>query len=100
MALGDLSAIAGKHETKAVSVLGVAIGQTAEDVQARLSDAKATFPQLLDSQGTAFDLVGKVALPQIFVLDGQRKIVWFDIEYSQSTYRELLKTLDVLTAGS
>jgi hypothetical protein len=43
--------------------------------------------------------VGSVALPRLYVLDPAGKIVWFDIEYSESTRRELEQTLSVLTAA-
>lgn len=53
-------------------------------------------PVLLDADGSAFWQVGSQRLPQIFVLDAQGQIAWFDIEYSQATRRELRQTLSVL----
>ena len=99
-ALGDLSALAEGHGAESVSVVGVAVGVPAGSIQSQLADARAKFPQLLDTQGTAFAQVGSAALPRIFVLDHQGKIVWFDIEYSQSTHRELLRTIEVLITVS
>ena len=55
---------------------------------------------LIDADATYFKSVATEKLPRTYLLDQEGKILWFDIEYSQSTYRELLKTLDVLTAGS
>ena len=38
--------------------------------------------------------------PRIYVLDASGKVVWFDIEYSLSTHRELHAALDELTGTS
>jgi peroxiredoxin len=82
-----------------VAVVGVAVKQSNGDVQVALKAAGADFPQLLDSDGKAFNQVGMVKMPRVYVLDGTGKIVWFDIEYSQSTSRELKQTLAILTAS-
>lgn len=76
-----------------VAVVGIAVRQSADAVRRALDGAKATFPQLLDTQGQAADLVGSVPLPRLYVLDAQGGILWFDIEYSEGTRRELQKTL-------
>ncbi len=97
MALKDLA-----NEVAAISdvaIVGIAVKQASSDVQAALKTAGAEFPQLLDNDGKAFNQVGMVKMPRIYVLDGTGKIVWFDIEYSQSTSRELKQTLAALTAG-
>jgi peroxiredoxin len=96
-ALADLSAVAAADGGGAVSIVGVAVGVPAAEVKSEMVDAQVTLPQLLDTQETAFAQIGSTALPRIFVLNDQGKIVWFDIEYSQSTHRELLQTLRVLT---
>ena len=38
----------------------------------------------------------RTPLPRIYVLDAQRRIAWFDIEYSEATRRELQQTLAAL----
>jgi peroxiredoxin len=95
MALQDLARIADSDD---VAVVGVAVKVPADEAQKRLADAGAKFPQLVDAEGTAFAQVGAVALPRIFVLDAQRRIAWFDVEYSEATYRELHQTLAALIA--
>ncbi len=87
-----------KHDPEQVAILGIAVRQPAGAVQTALNRAKATFPTFLDSNGKALATVGSVALPRIYVLDPAGKIVWFDIEYSEATRRELQQTLAVLTA--
>ncbi len=90
--------IANQFDAKQVAVVGLAVRQAAGSVQAALNQAQATFPQLIDSDGKAFATVGTAALPRLYVLDPTGKIVWFDIEYSEGTRRELWQTLGVLTA--
>ncbi|MCH2594780.1 MAG: TlpA family protein disulfide reductase [Pirellulales bacterium] len=104
MALADLQTdIVNKikpdpaENTPDISVLGIAVRQSERDIQAALKKSNASFPQLLDSQGDFFESAGKYALPRVYVLDATGKIVWFDIEYSESTRRELAQTLSVLT---
>ena len=50
--------------------------------------------------GAALAQIGSVALPRLYVLDPTGNIVWFDIEYSESTRRELAQTLRVLTGDA
>jgi len=103
MALSDLQRdIAGHRDPQQIGVVGIAVQQPVEAVKAALNDVplhgtKASFPQLLDSQGQLFATIGSYALPRIYVLGAAGKVVWFDIEYSESTRRELKRTLKVLS---
>jgi len=92
--------VAKQFDAKQVAVVGIAVEQSQGSVQASLNQAKASFPQLLDTDGQAFATVGSVALPRLYVLDPAGKITWFDIEYSEGTRRELWQTLQVLTADA
>lgn len=89
--------VASKFAAEEVAVVGIAVRQPAGAVQSALNDAQAAFPQLIDTDGKAFATVGTYALPRLYVLDPAGKIVWFDIEYSEGTRRELWQTLGVLT---
>lgn len=80
-----------------VAVIGVAVKTSEADVVAMTNAVGATFTQLLDNDGKAFSKVGMTKLPRVYVLDGSGRITWFDIEYSQSTRRELKQTLAELT---
>ena len=82
--------------TKGVAVVGVATGQDVATTRKQLDEAKATYPVLLDPDGAAFALVGEKMLPRIYVLDAVGRIVWFDVEYSQATRRELGQTLQAM----
>ena len=89
--------IASQFAAEQVAVVGIAVRQPMGAVQASLNQAQAAFPQLIDTDGKAFATVGTAALPRLYVLDRAGKIVWFDIEYSEGTRRELWQTLRVLT---
>ena len=101
MALQDLVYfVVGEYDPQEVAVVGIAVRQSSRGAQRLLNQTKANFPQLLDTNGSALAQVGSVALPRLYVLDPEGQIVWFDIEYSESTRRELQQTLAVLTGNS
>lgn len=92
--LADLGPdIVQKFGSRGVKVIGVAVDQPAADSQAAVQQTAANFPQLVDADGKAFDQVGSQMLPWTLVLDADGKIVWFDLEYSLSTRRELQQAL-------
>jgi peroxiredoxin len=76
-----------------VGVVGIAVGMSEADAQAALKAAGADFTNWLDTDGKAFALVGSVKLPRTFLLDPRGKILWFDLEYSLGTRRELNQAL-------
>jgi peroxiredoxin len=76
-----------------VTVVGIAVDESPDSAQATLREAGATFANLLDSDGRAFSQVGSEKLPRTYLLDPQAKILWFDIEYSLATRRELHQAL-------
>ena len=80
-----------------VAVVGIAVNESAESAQEALTKAGAKFTNLVDADGKAFAQVGSERLPRTYVLDANGKIVWFDIEYSLTTRRELGQTLRAIT---
>lgn len=76
-----------------VAVVGIAVDETAASARDVIKKTAANFPQLLDADGQAFAKVGAKRLPWTLVLDPAGKIVWFDIEYSLTTRRELQQSL-------
>jgi peroxiredoxin len=92
-ALHDLVRAAGDG----VSIVGVAVGVKQDAAEKTLADSGVKFTQLVDEQGSAFAQVGTGALPRLYVLDGEGRVAWFDIEYSEATRRELKQTLAALT---
>lgn len=85
--------------TAAYGERGVTAVVMATGEKAKLPSDTEGFTPLADPDGQQFSKLGNGRLPRVYVLDGQGKIVWFDIEYSQSTRRELKQALDAM-AGS
>ena len=76
-----------------VTAVGVAVEKTAKEAADTLKQSKAKFTNLLDEDGKAFAQVGTDRFPRTYVLDPDGKIIWFDIEYSSATRRELHQVL-------
>lgn len=72
-----------------VNAVTINVGDSAAAVQAAGQQVAAAFPALLDADGAALATVGTDKLPRTYLLDPAGKILWFDIEYSESTRREL-----------
>jgi peroxiredoxin len=82
-----------------IALVGIAVGETAESAGPHVASAGAGFPQLLDPQGQAFSQVGSDRLPRTYLLDSKGNILWFDIEYSRSTRRDLRQAIRVALAN-
>ena len=53
----------------------------------------ADYLSLADPDGKALAELGEGKLPRVYVVDPKGKVLWFDIEYSHATRRELRQTL-------
>jgi len=81
----------------------VRINRLAEDCAAEVvaklaEDAGATtvLPIFLDPGGTYFAQVATEKPPRLYLLDGQGKILWFDLEYSETTRQQLGQAIQVV----
>lgn len=98
-ALADIQADAvSAYGPKAVNAVAVNQRDSAEKVAEILAQAKIGFLVLMDPDGGYFAQVATERLPRVYVLDRQGKIVWFDVEYSETT-RRILKEVLRVTAG-
>ena len=85
---------------KGVQVVGINVKDTAETVKEQVEPAGATYPQLLDTDGSYFARVAKEHLPRTYLVGPDGKILWFDLEYSTATRRNLLQAIEVAMAQS
>ena len=86
MLTGDLkNDFAPKYADRGVALMTLAGPEVADNIHALNVDA-VTLRQSL----------GKGRMPRVYVLDATGKIVWFDLEYTLSTHRELHATLEEL----
>ena len=72
-----------------VAVVAVNVGDQVDDVRHIAAEHQGVFPCLLDKDGMAFGQVATTKLPRTYVLDAEGRVLWFDIEYSRTTEREL-----------
>lgn len=72
-----------------LAVVGVNVGDERQLAAELAKQAGASYPQLSDQDRQAFDQVATAHLPRTYLLDAAGKIVWFDLEYSRTTRRDL-----------
>jgi peroxiredoxin len=82
----EVSAVYSKF---GVGVVAINVGDPPDTVAGLERKYENDFPCLLDPDGAAFKQVATDKLPRTYVLDAQGKILWFDLEYSQTTRYEL-----------
>jgi peroxiredoxin len=72
-----------------VHVIAVHVGQPQANTPTEAVDGDASLVRLSDPDSRAFEAVATQKLPRTYLLDPSGKILWLDIEYSESTRREL-----------
>lgn len=84
------------------SVIPIAIAtQLAKDEASQvIEDAGYKSLLLLDEDGEAFSQLGADRMPRVYVLNAEGEIVWFDIEYSLSTRREMKQAIAALVKNA
>lgn len=76
-----------------VNVVAVNVGD-APEIVAQLNDQYGGgYKCLLDPRGESLTRIATGKLPRTYLLDAEGRIVWFDIEYSRGTERELENAL-------
>jgi peroxiredoxin len=93
--LGDLQDLSDPYLKKGVRVIGINEGDPPEVVRLCIDGAEAAFPILLDPDGAFFEKVATETLPRIYLLDAEGEILWFDLEFSLTTRRNLKKGIQV-----
>jgi peroxiredoxin len=83
------------YADKGVQVVAVNEADTPEDVQQTVEEAGVTFPSLSDPEGALFAQIAKERLPRPYLLDAEGKILWFDLEFSQTTHDNLMQAIQV-----
>ncbi len=96
-ALTDLMRdVAEPFAEKGVRVIAVNVDDPVDVVGKGIEGAQVRFPCLLDPRGEYFSkLASDRRMPRTFLLDAGGRILWFDVEYSRPTRRELLHCIQV-----
>lgn len=88
--------LAGLAAAQGGRIVAVNVDDTAEKAKEVAATANADFLILLDPERAYFSKLATKQLPRTYVLDPEGKILWFDLEYSSSTERDLKQTIDVI----
>jgi peroxiredoxin len=77
------------HGAFGVSAIGVNVRDDAQAISRFAQEKAIAFPLLLDTDQTVYAKLATGRIPRVYLLDANGKVLWFDIEYSESTRREL-----------
>jgi len=91
-ALQDLMKhVAEPFAEKGVRVVGINVQDAAKAVQQEVEQTGVGYPVLMDPEGATFAKVAKDdRMPRVFLLDSTGRVLWFDVEYSRGSRRDLL----------
>lgn len=97
VALEELSDLARYHQPRfgheGLSIVAVNTGNEPQLAAELAKEAKATYPILCDPQGEAFAKIATSNLPRTYLLNAQGQVLWFDLEYSPTTRRDLAQAI-------
>ena len=85
---------------KELKVVGINVGNKPDDAKKVLDAGGVKFPILFDPQGGYFKSVATEKLPRVYLLDASGKILWFDIDYTRPTRRELQTAIKAVLVGN
>jgi peroxiredoxin len=78
---------------KGVQAVGINVKDAPDAARKAVEEAGAKYVNLLDPEGTYFAKVATEKIPRVYLLDAAGKVLWFDIEYSTSTRRDLERAI-------
>ena len=97
--LADLQIdVADVFADRGVKIVGINYKQPLEDVKQAVAAANVSFPILLDESGDAFAQLGTEGLPRTYLIDAERRILWFDLYFSFDTMRGLKQAIAFVLA--
>jgi hypothetical protein len=76
-----------------IHVIAVHVGDAGGPIPTEWTDSNETVDMLLDPDGSCFAKLATEKLPRTYLLDEKGQILWFDIEYSRDSVRELLNAI-------
>lgn len=89
------SDVAEPYRAKGVRVVGISVGDSPEAAKKAVEEGKVQYPNLLDPDASYTSKVAKEKLPRVYLVDGAGKILYFDVEYSSTTQRQLATAIKV-----
>jgi peroxiredoxin len=92
--IGDLGPLVAKRfGHHGVEIVGIVERSSAAAAKGKLKQVGAEFVNLMDTDGKALKQVATAELPRTYLLDTNGKVLWFDLEYSRSTRRDLVRAI-------
>lgn len=90
---GDLEPqIAKPYASRGLNVVAIQEGKV--NIARAVKTAQVSFPVLVDRNGQAFRQIATAKLPRTYLIDASRQVIWFDLEYSRTTRRDLMQAID------
>ena len=86
--------IVGPFKDRGVEVVSINYRQSAEEIRKVTEETEFSETVLMDPKGEALAKVATRYLPRTYLVDAAGKIVWFDMEYSPSTRRQLIQAIE------
>ncbi|NMC21112.1 MAG: redoxin domain-containing protein [Thermogutta sp.] len=90
------SDVASKYAADEIAVLAIHAGEAPSGLSELLQGAEVTFPVLVDADETVFAQLTTKRPPCLYVLDGQGKVAWLDIEYGPAVRQQLRQAVRAL----
>jgi peroxiredoxin len=96
--LGDLTKeLVEPFGLRGVSVIAINVGDSPQAIREVVAKSDIAFPCLVDPKGEHFAKVAKdKRMPRTFLLDASGKILWFDVEYSRESRRDLIQSIQAI----
>jgi hypothetical protein len=89
--------IAKEYSSLGAQVIAVNVGDPQQTVQTVQQTSGAGYSFLQDPNGDLYRQVAVERLPRVYVLNSSGAVVWFDMEYSETTREQLLQAVRFLT---
>jgi hypothetical protein len=100
-ALSDLEQlVVAPYGHRGVRAVAIHAGAANEEVKSLVQQKHIDVPMFVDADGSALAQVSddvRGLMPRLFLIDSAGRILWFDIEYSRTTRRDLDAALRYLT---
>ncbi len=96
--LGPL--VSNPYGNRGVRAVAIHVGEPTEAAKDFAAQNENGFATLIDADGAALSQITdnpQGLMPRIFIVDATGKVLWFDIEYSRTTRRDLDRALRYLT---
>ncbi len=90
------SDVASKYAAEDIAVLAIHAGEVGPQSSDVLKQAEMTFPILVDANNVLLPQLTAKKPPCLYLLDGEGKVAWMDIEYGPAVRKQLSRAVQAL----